>query len=84
LFHKITIYGTSFVTYHGPLECEINYNYMVMNVLEEHSASVSTGHQKMEAVCPDQDLSTHQLDDIFHASKWIYLMLALCILDNVQ
>jgi len=35
---------------------------MVMNVLEKHSASISTGHQKMEAVCPDQGLGTHQLD----------------------
>jgi len=27
--------------------------YMVMNVLEEHSVSIFTGHQKMEAVFPD-------------------------------
>jgi len=53
-----------FVTYHGSLECEINYiyNYMVVNVLEDRSASISTGRQKMEAVCPDQDICTHQLD----------------------
>jgi len=35
--------------------------YMVMNVLEEHfSVSVFIVCQKMEAVFPDQNLSTHQ------------------------
>jgi hypothetical protein len=34
--------------------------YMVMNVLEEHSGPVFTCYQKMEAVFPDQNLSTHQ------------------------
>jgi len=36
--------------------------YMVMNILEEYSESVFTGHQKMDAVCPDRNLSTHQSD----------------------
>jgi hypothetical protein len=36
--------------------------YMFMNVLEEHSLSIFTGSQKMEAVCPDQNLCTHQSD----------------------
>jgi hypothetical protein len=36
--------------------------YMVMKVLEELSGSVLTSSQKMEAVCPDQYLSTHQSD----------------------
>jgi len=35
---------------------------MVMNVLEENFASISTGRQKMKALRPDQDLGTHQLD----------------------
>ena len=34
--------------------------YVVMNVLEEHSGSIFTGHQQMEAVCPDWNISTHQ------------------------
>jgi hypothetical protein len=34
--------------------------YMVMDVLEEHLESVFTGCQEMEAVFPDQNLSTHQ------------------------
>jgi len=35
--------------------------YMVMNVLEEHfSVSVFIGCQKIQAVFPDQNLSTHQ------------------------
>jgi hypothetical protein len=36
--------------------------YMVVNVLEEHSGSVFTGSQKLEAVRPDRNLGTHQLD----------------------
>jgi hypothetical protein len=36
--------------------------YMVMNVLGEHSGCVFTGSRKMEAVYPDQNLSTHQSD----------------------
>jgi hypothetical protein len=36
--------------------------YMVMNVLEEHSGSIFTGCQNMEAVCPDRNLSNHQSD----------------------
>jgi hypothetical protein len=36
--------------------------YMVMNVLEEHSVSVFTGSQNMEALCLDQSLGTHQSD----------------------
>jgi hypothetical protein len=36
--------------------------YMGMNVLEEHSGSVFTSSLKMEAVCPDQNLGTHQSD----------------------
>jgi hypothetical protein len=36
--------------------------YMVMNVLEEHSVSIFTGLQMMEAVCPDRDLGTQQLN----------------------
>jgi hypothetical protein len=43
------------------LGCHVVW-YMVMNVLEEHSGSVSTGSQKMEAVCPNQNLGTHQSD----------------------
>jgi hypothetical protein len=35
--------------------------YMVMNVLEVHAGAILTGHQKVRAVCPDQNLSTHQL-----------------------
>jgi len=34
--------------------------YMVMNVLEENSTSVSTHHQKMEAVGPGQILCAHK------------------------
>jgi len=34
--------------------------YLVMNVLEEHSGSLFTGCKKMDAVFPDQNLSTHQ------------------------
>jgi hypothetical protein len=36
--------------------------YMVINAFEEHSRSVFTGSQKMEAVCPDRNLGTHQSD----------------------
>jgi hypothetical protein len=36
--------------------------YIVMNVLEEHSGSVFTGSQKMEAVCPDRNPGTHHPD----------------------
>ena len=36
--------------------------YMVMNVLEEHSVSIFTGHQEMEAVFPDRNLITCQSD----------------------
>jgi len=36
--------------------------YVVMNILEEYSESVFTGHQKMDSQCPDQNLSTHQSD----------------------
>jgi hypothetical protein len=36
--------------------------YVVMNVLEEHSGSVFTGSQMMEAVCPDRNLGTPQSD----------------------
>jgi hypothetical protein len=36
--------------------------YVVMYVLEEYSETVSTGHQQMNAVCPDQNLSTLQSD----------------------
>jgi nitrate/TMAO reductase-like tetraheme cytochrome c subunit len=35
---------------------------MVMNVLEEYSGSVFTGNQKVEAVCPDRNLSMHHSD----------------------
>jgi len=28
--------------------------YVVMNILEEYSESVFTGHQKMDSPCPDQ------------------------------
>jgi hypothetical protein len=37
-------------------------SYMVMNVLEEQSGSVFTGCRKMEAVCPERNLGTHQSD----------------------
>jgi hypothetical protein len=37
--------------------------YVVMYVLEEYSEWVFTGHQQMNAVCPDQNLCTHQSDD---------------------
>jgi hypothetical protein len=36
--------------------------YMVMNVLEEHSGCVFTGSRKLEVVCPDQNLGTHEAD----------------------
>jgi hypothetical protein len=36
--------------------------YMVMNALEEHCGSVFIGGRKMEAVCPDRNLGTHQSD----------------------
>jgi hypothetical protein len=36
--------------------------YTVMNVLEEHCVFVFTGSRKMEAVCSDQNFSTHQSD----------------------
>jgi hypothetical protein len=35
---------------------------VVMNVLEDHSGFVFTGSRKMEAVCPDRNLGTHQSD----------------------
>jgi hypothetical protein len=34
--------------------------YVVMNVLEEHSGSVFTGSRKMEPVCSNRNLGTHQ------------------------
>jgi len=36
--------------------------YMVMNVLVKHSGSVFTGHQKMDAGHPDQNLGMHPSD----------------------
>jgi hypothetical protein len=36
--------------------------YVVMNVIVKHSGSVFTGHQKMDAGCPDQNLGIHQSD----------------------
>jgi len=35
---------------------------MGMNVLKEHSGSIFTGHEIMEAVCSDGNISTHQSD----------------------
>jgi len=32
----------------------------VMIILEEHSGSTYTGHKKIEVVCPDLNLGTHQ------------------------
>jgi hypothetical protein len=34
--------------------------YTVMNVLEDYSVSVFTGHWKIQAVFPHQNLSTHK------------------------
>ena len=44
-------------------------SYMVMNVLEEHSNCIFTGHQKMEAVGPDQILCAHNQTTRYHNSK---------------
>jgi len=33
-----------------------------MNILEEKSGSIFAVHQKMEAVCPGQNLRTYQSD----------------------
>jgi len=35
---------------------------MGMNVLKEHSWFIFTRHQVMEALCPAQNLGTHQTD----------------------
>jgi hypothetical protein len=54
--------------------------YMVMNVLEEHSGSVFTGSRKIESVCPDRILGTHQSDytvlnpNILHFPCFILLL----------
>jgi hypothetical protein len=34
--------------------------YMAVNVLQVHSGHVFTDSRKMEAVCPDRNLGTHQ------------------------
>jgi len=39
--------------------------------LEEHSRSSFTGHVKMEAVCPDQNRSTHKQDYMVPTQKTI-------------
>jgi hypothetical protein len=39
-----------------------NLFHVVINVLQEHSGSVFTGSWKIQAVCPDQNLGTHQSD----------------------
>jgi len=36
--------------------------YVVMNILEEYSESVFTGDQKVDSLCPDQNLGIHQAD----------------------
>jgi hypothetical protein len=36
------------------------YDMVHMLVLEEYSGSIFTGHQKMEAVCPDRYRGSHQ------------------------
>jgi hypothetical protein len=42
--------------------CDFMCVYVVTNVLEEHSGPVFTGSWKVEVVCPDWNLSTHQSD----------------------
>jgi hypothetical protein len=36
------------------------HSLVVMIILEEHSGSTYTGHQKIEGVCPHLNLGTHQ------------------------
>jgi hypothetical protein len=52
------------VRIHNVVWVRTPYSLCVVNVLEEHSGSVFTGCQKVEAVCPDSNLGTHQSDYI--------------------
>jgi hypothetical protein len=58
--------------------------YMFMNVLEEQNRSVFTNVQKMEAVCPDWNLGTHQSDhtvpELWRLQFWILIFCIFCAL----
>jgi hypothetical protein len=60
LFFATRFEVLTLVRIHNAVWVRTPHSLVVMNVLEEHSASTFTGHQKTEAVCPDQNLGTHQ------------------------